>query len=871
MLDLTWRSDKSDTTKRREKAEKYLQKGKVSAALEEYHAILQAEPENDSVRQAIAEIYLSQNADDKAAKYLGELFQRLVAAGESGKAVHNYKKLIKVAAPTGDQAFSYAQLIEGSNPKEALQAYEKALAGFGAIQNKTRAMAALDRMVALDPSEQNFWRAGELALELGDSKAAAVYFFRMGEMEDRNGGNSAAWYERAHKADPANTEVTIAHARAQLQQQNASETLLALQPLISEHGNFNSEARDLYARSLIAAGRLVDAQRILWELFLENPKRRSQIIQLIDSLLTTDDRAAVALARKLEQHERRRGNHRDFLAPMKELAEKHASSPAIYEYLVELFNTANRESDYAETLLKLFDLYVSKANYIKAGDCLDRAAEVDPYEPGHQKRLEILQCNIDYSRFKAISERFTVFKKASDQQHVRHEEVQEPAMLQDLMLQAEILVQYGMRSKAQERLQRIEEMFPGEEEHNEDLRRLYMSVGMTPRFTPAPPAKAAAATASAAGTTAVASAAVAPVAAPAPPRSANSQQNDVEAASLARVTEITRKLYQEGNVKSVLNAAALSIGTQWNATRCMACLRTPGKPASLAVEYCASGVSDSDLPSRVAVLCALHDLAIQRGQVVIPDSGSTSDLASVQADVARIGGGALLALPLADSQEQVGLLVLQYIGSNPEWRPNDLMVLRSLTDQIVLALHNARLRRLVRNLSVTDEKSGLLKRSSYFDVLLSEVRRAQGQSSPTTVMLMHFGKPSALVKEVGHDAVETMMKQIGQIISSHLRQADFAIMYDMTTIAILLADTAEKGALLAIEKLNKVLADIRLPGRDTVPPMTTGIAEAVMRPQFDPTDIVTEVINRVEGALDQALGSTKRVCALPCAFITSAA
>jgi diguanylate cyclase (GGDEF)-like protein len=226
---------------------------------------------------------------------------------------------------------------------------------------------------------------------------------------------------------------------------------------------------------------------------------------------------------------------------------------------------------------------------------------------------------------------------------------------------------------------------------------------------------------------------------------------------------------------------------------------------------------------------------------------------------------------LADSQEQVGLLVLQYIGSNPEWRPNDLMVLRSLTDQIVLALHNARLRRLVRNLSVTDEKSGLLKRSSYFDVLLSEVRRAQGQSSPTTVMLMHFGKPSALVKEVGHDAVETMMKQIGQIISSHLRQADFAIMYDMTTIAILLADTAEKGALLAIEKLNKVLADIRLPGRDTVPPMTTGIAEAVMRPQFDPTDIVTEVINRVEGALDQALGSTNRVCALPCAFITSAA
>ena len=45
--------------------------------------------------------------------------------------------------------------------------------------------------------------------------------------------------------------------------------------------------------------------------------------------------------------------------------------------------------------------------------------------------------------------------------------------LQDLMLQAEILVQYGMRNKAVERLQRIQELFPREEERNEDLQRLY--------------------------------------------------------------------------------------------------------------------------------------------------------------------------------------------------------------------------------------------------------------------------------------------------------------------------------------------------------------------------------------------------------------
>ena len=65
--------------------------------------------------------------------------------------------------------------------------------------------------------------------------------------------------------------------------------------------------------------------------------------------------------------------------------------------------------------------------------------------------------------------------------------------LQDLMLQAEILVQYGMRNKAVERLQRIQELFPREEERNEDLQRLYMSAGVTPRYAgaaPLPPAAA---------------------------------------------------------------------------------------------------------------------------------------------------------------------------------------------------------------------------------------------------------------------------------------------------------------------------------------------------------------------------------------------
>jgi diguanylate cyclase (GGDEF)-like protein len=190
-------------------------------------------------------------------------------------------------------------------------------------------------------------------------------------------------------------------------------------------------------------------------------------------------------------------------------------------------------------------------------------------------------------------------------------------------------------------------------------------------------------------------------------------------------------------------------------------------------------------------------------------------------------------------------------------------VLKTITEQIVIALMNAGLRRLVKSLSVTDEQSGLLKRASYLDLLMAETRRAVQQSTPVTVTLMQFGKSSAMLKEHGEKAVEAAMQQISQLFAANIRQNDLAFRYEHTTIALVLGETSEKEALMAIEKLRKLLSDVKL--SDEIVPFSAGLAEAVIRQQFDPADIVTEVINRVEVALDLAIaqGLGRIVCQPP--------
>jgi diguanylate cyclase (GGDEF)-like protein len=618
------------------------------------------------------------------------------------------------------------------------------------------------------------------------------------------------------------------------------------------------ELREAYAKTLLAANRLADAQPVLWQLFEQNPSRIQDITHLIGLLIDAQqDTEAVALARKLEQFQRGRGERRAFITLMQELVAAHRASPEVLEFLSELFNGSNREGDYCQTLLKLFDLHCGMGNFAKAAECLDRAADVDAYEPGHQKRLEMLRGKIDDNRYKVIASRFTSMK--SPAAPAKNEEpTLGAAALQDLMLQAEILVQYGMRSKAIERLQRIQELFPHEEERNQDLQQLYMSAGMTPRYSGAAPV-------------APPSTVSPPPKAPVPAASGHAAATDeADVNSFTRVAEITRKLYRQGNAEAVMSTTVNEIGAQWKLSRCVVAMRKPGLLPSAIKEYCGQGMKKGGADALARLVSAVQDQAVSRGTLTISDAPAAPELQPAHEALAELGVTSLLAIPLADGADQVGILILTQ-NTPRGWHTSDIVVLRTISDQIVIALNNAGLRRLVKSLSVTDEQSGLLKRASYLDLLSAETRRAVQQGTPVTVVLMQFGKSSVMMKEYGEAAVEAIMRQIGHLFAANIRQNDLAFRYELTTIALVLGETAEKEALLAVEKLRKLLSEVRPADRQEPLPFSAGIAEAVVRQQYDPVDIVTEIINRAELALDMAIAQGMgRVVSLAAAMSTAA-
>jgi len=836
----------ADIHKRLEKAEKYLQKGKQADALNEYLYILQDDPGNHAVRQTAADLCITLGENQDAVSLLSDLFDHFAEIGDQAKAVVTYKKMARLGSPSVDQTFRYSQFIEKSDRKTAQEGFELAAKTYESSDRKQDAFQALKHLVNLDPTLTNYKRLGELSENIAENKTAAVAFLRAGELDNEN---AARWFARAYVADPHNPEAALAHAQSLLASGDAPKSLEIIGPYATGEGA-GMACREIYAQALVAAKRFSEAEPVIWGLLASDPTRVTETAGLLGELLRAEEfRKAVELTQKLETHMAKSNQRREFIALVKEVTSKNPPGIEYLEYMVQMYNTNNREQDYCETLNTLFQLYYAAGNYLKASDALDRSAEVDPYQENAQKRLEMLRGKIDQGRYNAIGMRLAGAgaTEGGEEEHKSFE--QEPTVLEDFMLQAEIFLQYGMRSKAMERLERINKLFPREEDRTERLRNLYMNAGYVPKYDASVPPLSAAAAAPAPA------AAAAQTASPAPaPMTPVSAHDETAVDNFSRVTEITRNIYRQATVKGVLFTAVNDVGRHFNASRCVAGLLSPGKPPSAALEFCAPGIAKSDVQPLVKLMTAVQTVAESQGIVKVENALNAPEMKVAEDAIAALRVQSLLAAPLVDAstEQHVGVLLLEQCDHARPWRSTDAMVLKTIADQMVLAVNNAKLRSLMKNLAVTDEKSGLLKRSSYLDVLMSETKRGLSQNSTLSVMLLHFGKASALVKEIGEAGVESMMQMLGQTVLAQLRQNDLAVRYELTTIAVLLPDTNDKNSFFVVDKLRKALTTVKAGGADRPVELTVGIAEAVMQSQYEPIDIVTEVINRAEAALDAA-------------------
>jgi diguanylate cyclase (GGDEF)-like protein len=826
----------ADVNKQLDKAKKYLERNKLVEAAEAYQAAINEAPGNQEALQGLGDIFTRLGQVDRAAGYYGVLFDRLCDARDDNKASALYTRALKGTQQPPERMARYALLLQKQGrAADAIEHYVAASELLLARGKQEPALDCLERVAQLEPdSAARQFAAGNLAEQLGRTTSAVRAFLRAAQLSEAAGDTTAALalLQRAHTLAPAERSPALLYAQALLRKGEAAQALNLLVP--HEHSESDAAYLNTLAEALTLSGELDRARGVFERLLPQDPTTMPKLFELGGRYLEAkQDDKAVALLQSLQEWSRKAKREGDFAMRLEGLAEPFAKSAALAEFCAAAYAALNRESGYFGALVRLFDIHIEAGDAARAGDALDKLVEIDPYDFGNQKRLTQLEASGDAALVSRIRSRLAQSATHSPPQSAASEEagnaesgapVQEQQTLEDLMVQAEIFLQYSLQTKAVEKLQQIAELFPGEEDRNTRLRTLYQTGGWWPDGKGPE------------------------VAAPKPqaaPRAAAVDSGDT-LRDLAKISEISQSLHRQGSARAIVATAIQEVGQYMRATRCFAAIGLPGRPPQTASEYCAPGVE----PAPGALLVRL----LGQLEQTTPDGLGGLLLQQQSAPVlAELGLDSALGVPVLDpeTKAQAGVMVAGYAAAHM-WRPHEKYFLQAVGDQMLLGVSHTRLRTMVRTLGASDEKTGLLARSSYLDCLFQESQRAKSQGTSLTIALLQVDRGADLLRQHGEGAMERYVEQLARTFQQVTRQTDLAIKYSSWAIAFILPDTPLAAGELQAEKIRQAGAAVRAPWDGPAVALSASVAEAVARMEYDSEDIVTELINRAEAGLDEA-------------------
>jgi len=839
----------ADINKHLDRARRNLEKNKLRDAITEYQAVVDLAPGHQEAVQALADIYTRLNEPAQAAHFYGAQFDRLLEVGDAAKATAIFTRFLRAFPQPPDRLMRYATLLQRQNkPLEAVEQYGAAAQLFLQQRRDIEALACYESIALLDPENSARHVAlGELAERLRHADLAARSFLRAGQLVLTSGALDEAleYFGRSHALAPQDRTGALLFAEAKLRKGDAAGAVALLEPLTPNEKDLTFLA--LFGESLLRSGRLDRAREIFELFYTQKPEGFSKLFEVVAAYLHAgDDSKAISLLLRTKERMRKTRKEADLGSQLDRLATAHPNSLPLAETVARSYEELNREAKYFDALVRLFDLYLGASKIKEACDTLDRLVDIDPYDYRNQERITKLEGKADpaflqnvlarAAKAATVSTRSDGFGGAGADTSAAPgpEDARTSQALEDLIVQVEIFLQYSLQSKAVERLARIAELFPNEEETNERLRSLYDRANWWPKGEPTKRPVASSSPPPA----------IAAVDASATPSSAG--VNPVEThRDLAVIAEINRLMYRQSTPREVIAATAAEIGKHLGVTRCLISIGAGVESPQLTGQYFGPGLT-AVAASAIAPVLALASKAIpdQMGGIGL----SVKDAPSL----GEIGIDSALAVLLTDKETQAPAGTLLVGDTHPrKWKPNESFFLQAVGDQLVLSVNHTRLRSLVRSLAVADEKTGLLGRGAYLDCLLAESNRARSQATPLSLVLLQLDRGNDLVRDQG-DAVDRYMEQLARALSPAVRQTDIIVKYTAWSLAFILPNTSVDDARSIAEKLLQVGAEVKPAWNGSELSLSAVAAEATSRPGDDTEDRVTEWINRTESGLDEA-------------------
>jgi diguanylate cyclase (GGDEF)-like protein len=159
--------------------------------------------------------------------------------------------------------------------------------------------------------------------------------------------------------------------------------------------------------------------------------------------------------------------------------------------------------------------------------------------------------------------------------------------------------------------------------------------------------------------------------------------------------------------------------------------------------------------------------------------------------------------PLYQNEELIGLVGLGANFKDEEYTQDQLDTLGILSNMLAVAISNATMYENIRQMSYTDAMTGL-HNYRYFELRLKEeIARARREGTHISLLILDVDYFKNYNDTLGHPAGDEVLRKVGKILQSSVRDNDIVARYGGEEFAIILSGAEKNGAVKLAERIRE--------------------------------------------------------------------
>jgi diguanylate cyclase (GGDEF)-like protein len=174
-------------------------------------------------------------------------------------------------------------------------------------------------------------------------------------------------------------------------------------------------------------------------------------------------------------------------------------------------------------------------------------------------------------------------------------------------------------------------------------------------------------------------------------------------------------------------------------------------------------------------------------------------------------GGAIevpgsLEIPLTYRNSIIGVLAVEDDTPNRDWEDEEMLMVRTVSDQLAVAISHARLFRQVQTQAMTDALTGLYNHRYFQERLDREIKMADRNNESLSLILLDLDHLKRINDTHGHRAGDAALCHVACILQTTVRDIDICARYGGEEFVIILPQCEREAAFQVAERVREAIA-----------------------------------------------------------------